>query len=65
MWMYSIAPAEELCVKGHSYTTFISAPRTAVDRDLSKWHSGSGEQVGSILARGTANCVLVILQGDV
>ena len=45
--------------------TFISAPRTAVDRNLSKCHSESEGQIGSILARGTANCVLVISQSDV
>ena len=42
--------------------TFISAPRTTVNRDLSKWHSESEGHTGSILARGTANCVLVSLQ---
>ena len=39
--------------------------RTAVDRDLSKWHSESEGQTGLILARGSANCVLVSLQSDV
>ena len=45
-------------------STFISAPTTAVDRNLSKWHSECKEQIGSIPARGTANCVLVISQSD-
>ena len=44
---------------------FISAPRTAVDRNLSKWHSESKGQIGSILVGGTANCVLVLPQSDV
>ena len=43
----------------------MSTPRTAVDRDLSKWHFKSGGQIESILARGTVNCVLVSLQSDV
>ena len=45
--------------------TFISTSRIAVYRDLSKWYSESEGQIGSILARGTANCVLVSLQSDV
>ena len=42
--------------------TFISAPRIEVNRNLSKWHSKSTEQNGSILARGTVNYILVYLR---
>ena len=65
LWLYSIAPAEELCVKGDYY---IHIPLCTQD------HSWQGpqkvafwvwRQIGSILARGIANCLLVTLQSNV
>ena len=54
-----------LCPRVTLPPTFISKLRTAVERNLNKWHSESEGQAGSILVRGTANWVLAPLQSDV